>query len=71
MLNLGFRTQLTAILAMMPKTSKHLFSATMTDEVDAILNDYFDYRKRLRFQPLGPLENIKQIAYMQLISILK
>jgi ATP-dependent RNA helicase RhlE len=23
MLNLGFRTQLTAILAMMPKTSKH------------------------------------------------
>jgi ATP-dependent RNA helicase RhlE len=42
MLNLGFRTQLTAILAV-PKTSKHSFSATMTDEVDAILNDFFDY----------------------------
>jgi ATP-dependent RNA helicase RhlE len=25
MLNLGFRTQLTAILAMMPKASKHFF----------------------------------------------
>jgi ATP-dependent RNA helicase RhlE len=44
MLNLGFRTQLTAILAMMPKKRFNiLFSATMTDEVDAILNDYFDY----------------------------
>jgi superfamily II DNA/RNA helicase len=52
MLNLGFRTQLTAILAMMPKTSKHCFSATMTDEVDAILNDYFDYPQRSRW----PLE---------------
>jgi ATP-dependent RNA helicase RhlE len=63
---------LTAILAMMPKNVKtFLFSATMTDEVDAILNDYFDYHKRSRFQPLELLENIKQIATMQLISILK
>lgn len=41
MLNLGFRTQLTALLAMMKtKRQNILFSATMTDEVDAVLNDF-------------------------------
>ena len=49
MLNLGFRTQLTALLAMMKiKRQNILFSATMTDEVDAILNDYFDYPEEIR-----------------------
>ena len=65
MLNLGFRTQLTAILAMMPKKRQNiLFSATMTDEVDAILNDYFDYPEEVTLSPSGtPLENITQITY--------
>ena len=65
MLNLGFRTQLTAILAMMPKKRQNiLFSATMTDEVDAILNDYFDYPEEVTLSASGtPLENITQIAY--------
>lgn len=65
MLNLGFRTQLTAILAMMPKKRQNiLFSATMTDEVDAILNDYFDYPEEVTLSVSGtPLENIKQITY--------
>ncbi|MEZ7499703.1 DEAD/DEAH box helicase [Flavobacterium sp. Arc3] len=65
MLNLGFRTQLTAILAMMPKKRQNiLFSATMTDEVDAILNDYFDYPQEVTLSASGtPLENIQQIAY--------
>ncbi|SEA74729.1 ATP-dependent RNA helicase RhlE [Flavobacterium gillisiae] len=65
MLNLGFRTQLTAILAMMPKKRQNiLFSATMTDEVDAILNDYFDYPQEVTLSASGtPLENIKQVAY--------
>jgi len=65
MLNLGFRTQLTAILAMMPKKRQNiLFSATMTDEVDAILNDYFDYPEEVTLSASGtPLENIKQITY--------
>jgi ATP-dependent RNA helicase RhlE len=64
MLNLGFRTQLTAILAMMPKKRQNiLFSATMTDEVD-ILNDYFDYPEEVTLSASGtPLENIKQITY--------
>ena len=65
MLNLGFRTQLTSILAMMPKKRQNiLFSATMTDEVDAILNDYFDYPEEVTLSASGtPLENITQITY--------
>lgn len=65
MLNLGFRTQLTALLAMMPKKRQNiLFSATMTDEVDAILNDYFDYPEEVTLSASGtPLEKIKQITY--------
>ncbi|MFM9825316.1 DEAD/DEAH box helicase [Flavobacterium sp.] len=65
MLNLGFRTQLTAILAMMPKKRQNiLFSATMTDEVDAILNDYFDYPEEVTLSASGtPLEKIKQLGY--------
>jgi ATP-dependent RNA helicase RhlE len=65
MLNLGFRTQLTAILAMMPKKRQNiLFSATMTDEVDGILNDYFDYPEEVTLSASGtPLENITQITY--------
>jgi ATP-dependent RNA helicase RhlE len=43
----------------------------MTDEVDAILNDYFDYPEVTLSASGTPLENIKQIATMQLISILK
>ena len=65
MLNLGFRTQLTALLAMMKtKRQNILFSATMTDEVDAILNDYFDYPEEVTLAASGtPLENITQITY--------
>jgi ATP-dependent RNA helicase RhlE len=65
MLNLGFRTQLTALLAMMPnKRQNILFSATMTDEVDAVLNDYFDYPEEVTLASSGtPLENITQITY--------
>ncbi|MFL9831581.1 DEAD/DEAH box helicase [Flavobacterium sp. ST-87] len=65
MLNLGFRVQLTALLAMMPKKRQNiLFSATMTDEVDAILNDYFDYPEEVTLSPSGtPLERIRQITY--------
>ncbi len=65
MLNLGFRTQLTAILAMMRiKRQNILFSATMTDEVDAILNDYFDFPEEVSLAASGtPLENIEQLSY--------
>ncbi|WP_309642080.1 DEAD/DEAH box helicase [Flavobacterium sp.] len=65
MLNLGFRTQLTAILAMMkPKRQNILFSATMTDEVDAVLNDFFDFPEEVSLAASGtPLENITQLSY--------
>lgn len=65
MLNLGFRTQLTSLLAMMkPKRQNILFSATMTDEVDAVLNDFFDYPEEVTLSASGtPLENITQITY--------
>lgn len=65
MLNLGFRTQLTSLLAMMKtKRQNILFSATMTDEVDAVLNDFFDYPEEVTLSASGtPLENITQITY--------
>lgn len=65
MLNLGFRPQLTSILAMMrPKRQNILFSATMTDEVDAVLEDYFDYPEEVTLAPSGtPMEQITQITY--------
>lgn len=65
MLNLGFRTQLTALLAMMKtKRQNILFSATMTDEVDAVLNDFFDYPEEVTLSASGtPLEKINQITY--------
>lgn len=65
MLNLGFRTQLTALLAMMKtKRQNILFSATMTDEVDTVLNDYFDYPEEVTLAASGtPLENITQVSY--------
>lgn len=65
MLNLGFRPQLTSILAMMKsKRQNILFSATMTDEVDQVLNDYFDFPEEVTLAASGtPLEKITQISY--------
>lgn len=65
MLNLGFRPQLTSILAMMKKKRQNiLFSATMTDEVDEILNDYFDFPEEVTLAVSGtPLEKISQLSY--------
>jgi len=65
MLNLGFRPQLTSILAMLKnKRQNILFSATMTDEVDEVLNDYFDFPEEITLAPSGtPLEKITQLSY--------
>ncbi|WP_417941879.1 DEAD/DEAH box helicase [Flavobacterium sp. RS13.1] len=65
MLNLGFKPQLTSLLAMMKtKRQNILFSATMTDEVDDILNDYFDFPEEVTLAASGtPLEKITQITY--------
>lgn len=64
-LNLGFRYQLTSILSMMKnKRQNILFSATMTEEVDEILEDFFDYPEEVSLAPSGtPLEKIDQQVY--------
>ncbi|GAB2563607.1 DEAD/DEAH box helicase [Spirosoma aerophilum] len=65
MLNLGFRTQLKVVLDLLPpKRQNLLFSATLTDEVDQLVNDYFNSPVRVEAAPMGtPLEKIDQSGY--------
>jgi ATP-dependent RNA helicase RhlE len=65
MLNLGFRTQLKNILELLPaKRQNLLFSATLTDDVEELLQVYFNNPVKIEAAPTGtPLENIKQYAY--------
>lgn len=65
MLNLGFRTQLETILDLLPaKRQNLLFSATLTDEVETLIETYFNNPVRIEAAPVGtPLENIHQTAY--------
>lgn len=64
-LNLGFRFQITSILTMMKsKRQNILFSATMTEEVDEMLDEYFDFPEEVSLAPSGtPLEKIEQFVY--------
>ena len=65
MLNLGFRTQLKNILDLLPpKRQNLLFSATITEEVEALIAAYFNSPERVEAAPTGtPLENIEQTSY--------
>jgi ATP-dependent RNA helicase RhlE len=65
MLNLGFRTQLKNILDLLPaKRQNLLFSATMTEDVEALIATYFNDPERVEAAPTGtPLENIVQTGY--------
>lgn len=64
-LNQGFRFQLTSILHMLkPKRQNLLFSATMTDEVNEVIDDYFTISSEISLAPSGtPLENIEQRVF--------
>lgn len=64
-LNLGFRVQLTSILSMIrSKRQNILFSATMTEDVDALLDEFFEFPEEVSLAPSGtPLEKIKQEVY--------
>ncbi len=64
-LNLGFRSQVTSILAMLKnKRQNILFSATMTDDVDEILEEYFELPEEVSLAQSGtPLEQIEQFQY--------
>ena len=65
MLNLGFRTQLKNILDLLPQKRQNLmFSATITEDVEALIETYFNDPVRVEAAPTGtPLENIIQTAY--------
>ncbi len=65
LLNLGFRTQLKNILDLLNENRQNLlFSATLTEEVEALINDFFQNTVKVEAAPTGtPLENIEQSAY--------
>ncbi|AQG82417.1 DEAD/DEAH box helicase [Spirosoma montaniterrae] len=65
MLNLGFRTQLKTIFDLLPaKRQNLLFSATLTADVESLLDTYFTNPVRVEAAPVGtPLDNIQQSAY--------
>ena len=65
MLNLGFRTQLKNILDLLPQRRQNLlFSATLIEEVEVLMNEYFPAPVRVEAAPAGtPVENIIQTAY--------
>ncbi len=65
MMNLGFRTQLTNLLDILPEKRQNLlFSATMTPDVDKVIDAFFNQPERFVMVPGGtPLDNIEQKVY--------
>ncbi len=65
MLDLGFRYQLTNIFELLPSRRQNImFSATMTDEVDALIDDFFISPVKISIAVSGTrLDNIDQYSY--------
>ncbi len=65
LLDLGFRVQLTNIFDLLPERRQNImFSATMTDEVDALIQDFFLNPIKVQIAASGePLKNIEQSSY--------
>jgi ATP-dependent RNA helicase RhlE len=65
MLDLGFRFQLTNIFELLPERRQNImFSATMTEEVDALIDDFFISPSKIAIAVSGtPLDNIAQECY--------
>ena len=65
MLNLGFRTQLKNLMVLLPEKRQNLmFSATLDDEIQKLINLFFKRPEHIEAAPAGsPLENIDQILY--------
>ena len=65
MLDLGFRFQLLNIFEILPERRQNImFSATMTEDVALLINDYFKSPKTVSIAVSGtPLDNIAQIFY--------
>lgn len=66
MLDLGFRPQLLRIMEALPERRQNLmFSATLSKEVNDLLDEYFISPIRVEAAPSGsPLSNINQSAYI-------
>lgn len=65
MLDLGFRFQLINLFELLPNRRQNImFSATMTEDVELLINDFFAGVKKISVAVSGtPLENIGQSAY--------
>ena len=65
MLNLGFRAQLKSIFDRLPERRQNLlFSATLNEDVEVLIEAYFNDLIRIEATPVGtPLENISQSYY--------
>lgn len=65
MLDLGFRPQLTNIFDLLKERRQNImFSATMTDEIDALIDDFFIAPSKISIAVSGtPLDNIDQSCY--------
>lgn len=65
MLSLGFRPQLTRLMDLLPTKRQNLmFSATLTPDVENIIDIFFTKPIRIEATPIGtPLEQITQQAY--------
>ena len=65
MLDLGFRFQITNIFELLPERRQNvMFSATMTDDVELLINDFFIAPTKISVAVSGtPLDNIAQVSY--------
>ena len=65
MLALGFRSQLQHIMDLLPEKRQNLlFSATINEDVEALIGDYFNTPEKIEAAPSGsPLTNINQALY--------
>jgi len=65
MLDLGFRFQLTNIFELIPQKRQNImFSATMTEDIDKFISDYFIEPVKISIAVSGtPLDNISQVCY--------
>ncbi|MCF6298099.1 MAG: DEAD/DEAH box helicase, partial [Flavobacteriaceae bacterium] len=65
MLFIGFRPQLMNILDILPQKRQNiLFSATLTEDVEKVIDNFFTNAKKIEIVPVGtPLEKIIQKGY--------
>jgi len=65
MLNLGFRPQLISLMEVISAKRQNLmFTATLTEDVDRLISDFFSNTCRIEVSPHGtPIEKITQVVY--------